>query len=221
MIVFYTAVGEYKILKDAKGNRYPVIMSEGKEHYLGKEEMLLWVSLMWHILTYNEAKKAFYQKEHDVCLLGDGLFEDYLDRLEQRGLVVSGCDYTALDALYKLVASLHLIPQNTGYLHRLGTFFSLTFKHGMPFNISKKLLVSQKLSQTQKRVIALSKKEDLSVAEVICRLENKEDCQDDLVCSPGNTMEKVIISGQFSPVRDYLIKEITNLYLRKQLVLSR
>lgn len=100
MMTLYTAVGCYKTGENSVEQRYPIILLGNKELLLDTHEMLLWSSLTWNILTFDEAKALFYEREMELHILSDLEFEHYLKRLAFRDLVASGTNYTGVDALY-------------------------------------------------------------------------------------------------------------------------
>ena len=65
MMKFYTAVAQYRLLRDEKGRPYPAVIKERQEFCLSIEEMILWASSLWRIHTYDELEKLFYQKESE------------------------------------------------------------------------------------------------------------------------------------------------------------
>ena len=59
MMTLYTAVGHYKIT----GKGLPLVTAGGRECALTPHELILWSSLAFRILTYDELKADFYKKE--------------------------------------------------------------------------------------------------------------------------------------------------------------
>lgn len=94
MLTLYTAVGKLQIRKNSAGKEYPLVMVGEKERTLTPYEMLLWSSLSWNILTFDETRALFYEREQEMHILSDLDFEYYLKRLIFRGLVVSGTGYS-------------------------------------------------------------------------------------------------------------------------------
>lgn len=62
MMKFYTAVGQYRLLRDEKGRPYPAVIKERQEFCLSIEEMILWASSLWRIHTLRRTGKAVLPK---------------------------------------------------------------------------------------------------------------------------------------------------------------
>lgn len=67
MIKLFTAIGNYKINKNEK----PVIVTSGRECVLDTHELLLWSSLAFRIMTYQEARAEFYAKERELHIMSE------------------------------------------------------------------------------------------------------------------------------------------------------
>ena len=121
MLTLYTAVGTLKFQKTTGGKSIPLVINDGQEYGLSDDELLLWSCLAFQILTLHELQDAYtlrqIQKEGPKGLS----FQHYLNRLSLRGLVVSGIGLTGVDALYRLLGSLTIIPFE-GYLFPSGSF---------------------------------------------------------------------------------------------------
>ncbi len=172
MMKFYTAIGQYKVITDETGRRYPVVIQDGKECCLSLEEMIIWASSLWKIHTYSELEKIFYRKEQEAHILGEADFDAYLSRLETRGLVVSGRDITDEGALYDLLSKLHVIPVRVSFFSKVTAFIHMTLVRKMPLSVTKKIFYKIPLSEDEKRVLHLSAKFPLSAAELIACFDN-------------------------------------------------
>ena len=86
MIRLYTAVGTFKFNKHG----LPTIVCADREYGLTSMELVLWSCLSFRILTYDELQKEFYEKERELHVLSEEEFDQYLNRLLQRKLVVCG-----------------------------------------------------------------------------------------------------------------------------------
>ena len=70
MIRLYTAVGTFKFNKHG----LPTIVCADREYGLTSMELVLWSCLSFRILTYDELRKEFYEKESsDAHSLGADL----------------------------------------------------------------------------------------------------------------------------------------------------
>lgn len=108
-----------KISKTTGGKSIPLVINDGQEYGLSDDELLLWSCLAFQILTLHELQDAYtlrqIQKEGPKGLS----FQHYLNRLSLRGLVVSGIGLTGVDALYRLLGSLTIIPLKDTFPIRL------------------------------------------------------------------------------------------------------
>lgn len=85
MLTLYTAIGNYRLTE--KG--LPLVTAGGQDCALDAHELLLWSSLAFRILTYQELRAEFYKKERELHILGELDFDHYLNRLIMRRLVAS------------------------------------------------------------------------------------------------------------------------------------
>ena len=124
MLTLYTAVGTLKFQKTTGGKSIPLVINDGQEYGLSDDELLLWSCLAFQILTLHELQDAYtlrqIQKEGPKGLS----FQHYLNRLSLRGLVVSGIGLTGVDALYRLLGSLTIIPLKDTFPIRLRSALS-------------------------------------------------------------------------------------------------
>lgn len=199
MITLYTSVGHYRLVPGKNDVSYPVITANGKEHRLDTKELLLWSSLMWSLLTYDELKNLYGEKEAELHLMDEQDFERYLKRLIFRGLVASGCGYTGLEALSDLLGHLYIKPITGGILAKVSAFFHLL--KNQPFRMAVQIFKKEKLNSSEKSVFQLSRNRHLSPAELIRRIETKEitfpdgssDYQQDVITAVANLYLKRLI----------------------------
>ena len=62
MITLCTAVGKYSLKKNNDGMLYPSVTVNLQEKALGIDEMILWSTLLWNIMTVDELKDAYSKK---------------------------------------------------------------------------------------------------------------------------------------------------------------
>lgn len=222
MITFYTAVGRYELRNDENGDRHPVIILNNKKHILDLQEMILWSSLMWKIHTLDELRAIFYKKEREAHMLGELSFEEYLDKLEKRGLIVSGCDYVGIDALYNLLSKLYIIPVTGSLFTKLSAFLHLTFVRSIPFRVTKNIFVKDKLTGDEKLVLALTQQAVLSTAELIkcvrkgaTDLASNDKVMDTLYDDEITTCDNIGIFSRFYAEQKPVLQAVSNLYLKK------
>ena len=166
-MTLYTALGKYELKKDTDGNKFPVIIAEEKEYTLDPWEMILWSSLIWNILTCDEVRNVFYAKEREAHILGELPCESYIDRLENKGLIVSGHGITAADALHDLLSGLYVIPKQANLLSKTAAFLHLTFMRRIPYKVTKHIFDKPRFSTAEAKVMKLAVQNRLSVGELI------------------------------------------------------
>lgn len=97
MMTFYSAVGCYQIRKE-NGRNVPYIQKLGKLYPLSIPEFVIWSTLLWEVLTYNELEK-FYQAQIRALPVKTPPLDDCwtLDPAKACG---EGCRVYGRDALY-------------------------------------------------------------------------------------------------------------------------
>ena len=225
MVTFYTALGRYELRKAGNG-RHPIVILNRREYSLSIQEMILWSSLMWSIHTFDELKKIFYQKEREARVLGDADYEDYLARMERRGLLASGKGYTAVEALYALVAKLYIVPLSESLWTRLGAFLHLTFLRRIPFAVTKKIFAAPGLTPDEKHLLSLARQAPLTGEDLIRCVDSRAadiSSESKLMAAlypdgipPDGSRNE--FAGITSPNRIPVTQTVVNLYLRKQIL---
>ena len=100
MMTFYSAVGCYRIRKE-NGRNVPYIQKLGKLYPLSIPEFVIWSTLLWEVLTYNELEK-FYQAQIRALAVKTPPLDELLELLIRRKLVVKGVGYTGCTVQYAL-----------------------------------------------------------------------------------------------------------------------
>ena len=221
MMTLYTAIGTYKL--NAKG--LPTVVSGNREYGLVASELILWSSLSFRILTYQELRKKFYEQERELHILGDMDFDHYLNRLMMRGLIASGKDCTGADALYDLLGHLHVQAVPDGWLEKVLTFAKLTLCRKMSITKAAGVFHSEKLEPMEEQVLTLVKNQTLSTAELIrctengqTTLKNNEELMECLYSDEDSDCEKLVMEGRFSGIRYTVLSAVANLYMKQRIV---
>ncbi|MCM1188539.1 MAG: hypothetical protein NC541_04490 [bacterium] len=219
MLTLYTAIGNYRLTE--KG--LPIVTAGGRDCALDAHELLLWSSLAFRILTYQELKAEFYEKERELHILGELDFDHYLNRLTMRRLVASGRDCTGVDALYDLLGHLYLQPAPNGIAVRTASFLKLILGRRLPFRKALAVFHTERLEPMEKQVLALLRHEMLSTAEVIrctekgkTRLKNSSELMDCLYRDEDSDCEGIVTDCRVSEARFPVLAAIANLYLKQQ-----
>lgn len=219
MLTLYTAIGNYRLTE--KG--LPLVTAGGRDCALDAHELLLWSSLAFRILTYQELRTEFYEKERELHILGELDFDHYLNRLIMRRLVASGKDCTGVDALYDLLGHLYLQPAPNSIAVKTVSFLKLLFGRRLPFRKALAVFHAEKLEPMEKQVLALLRHEMLSTAEVIqctengkTRLKDSNDLMDCLYRERDVDCESIVTDCRVSETRFPVLTAVANLYLKQQ-----
>lgn len=220
MMTLYTAIGNYRLAQ----NGLPLVTTGGRDCALDTHELLLWSSLAFRILTYQELRAEFYEKERELHILGELDFDHYLNRLIIRRLVASGRDCTGVDALYDLLGHLYVQPAPDSILVKAASFFKLFFGRRLP--LGKALLVfhSEKLDPMEKQIMALLRHQMLSTAELIgCaengkhRLKNSSELMECLYHDEDSDCDSIVTDCRLSETRFPVLTAVANLYFKQQI----
>ena len=220
MITLYTAIGNYKL--NAHG--LPTIFTGDNEYALNTHELILWTILAFRILTYQELKKEFYAKERELHILGELDFDHYLNRLKVRRLIVSGQDYTGIDALYDLIGHLHVqaIPGNL-FLRTI-TFLKLWLISRISFAKASLVLHTEKPEPLEKQILSLVRHQTLSTAELILciqngttRLHNSQELIELLYSDELTDCESILSDCRINDSRYLVLTAIVNLYFKQRI----
>ena len=220
MLTLYTAIGTYRLTE--KG--LPLVTVGGRDCALDAHELLLWSSLAFRILTYQELKAEFYKKERELHILGELDFDHYLNRLIMRRLVASGKDCTGVDALYDLLGHLYLQPAPNSILVKTVSFFKLLLGRKFPFRKALTVFHSERLDPMEKQVMALLRHQMLSTAELIgCtengkhRLKNNDELMECLYHDETTDCDSIVTDCRVSETRFPVLTAVANLYFKQQI----
>lgn len=221
MMTLYTAVGRYKIT----GKGLPLVTAGGRECALTPHELILWSSLAFRILTYDELKADFYKKEKELHIFGELDFDHYLNRLIMRRLIASGRDCTGADALYDLLSPLYLQSSHVSFPAKVFTFVKLCLHHGTSARQAASIFHSERLEPMEKQLVSLLNGQMLSTAELIqCarkdikQLKNKNELMECLYQDDNTDCDSLIIESRFTELSIPVLTAVTNLYFKQQVV---
>ncbi len=227
-MTLYTAIGKYEFRKDKEGNRLPVIIDEEKEYTLDIWEMILWSSLIWNIHTHDEITNIFYKKEREVHVLGELSCETYIDRLENKGLVVSGHGITAVDALHDLLSKLYVIPVTANFFTKSAAFLHLTFMKRIPYKVTRHIFDKPQFSAAEAKVMKLAGQNRLSVGELIKCVEcgivdvsTNDKLMDSLYTDDITTYKNIGTLFRTYDSCNPVLEAVATLYLNKHILFER
>ena len=136
MKMLYTANGRYIRCCTEEGTR-PVIIVCEKEYEVDVQEFMLWSILNWRILR-EDAIGSYYEKMvSNTNVTIHRSWQDCVQRLLVRGLIVASTGETEYDALYDLLACRFIIPIGAAWPLRVLSFLKLTFLEGISWKITR------------------------------------------------------------------------------------
>ena len=218
----YAAVGHFKCHRTLDGKKYPVVIVGRKEYMLDVQEMTVWSSLAWRILTRSQIAEAYLKLTRGLSFTPRRTLDDC------RGLVAEGRGGSEYEALYDLLSCLYIAPVSANPFLRFGAFLKLWIWDGMPFSKAIHLFSRPKCSVEERQIVRLANQALLSSAELIKCAERgvrtlHSDAQlmdclyDDELTTSENLPILMAASRQARPVS----AAIANLYLHKQIVFER
>ena len=224
MVTYYTALGRM-ITKIENGTKIPIIVIEDSEYQMSIDELIIWGSLHWNFLVKDTLEKEYSRKKMKNRFFNDTSFEQTLRRLETRGLVVSGTDYLAADALYGLIGKLKIRPVRFALTDKLKSMAYLYFVQGVPFAKCYTAYFGTEITPNEKNVLRLSKKVGITASEIIKCAENdikdiksEDDIMDKVYSQEEATFETIAVQSRFSELKSDIVKAVANLYLKKKII---
>ena len=170
MKMLYTANGRYIRCCTEEGTR-PVIIVCEKEYEVDVQEFMLWSILNWCILREEEISSFYEKMASSSNVTIHRSWQDCVQRLLVRGLIVVGTGDTEYDALYDLLSCRFIIPIGAAWPLRVLSFLKLTFLEGISWKITRRLFHVDARSACEKKVIRLARQTPLSCAEIIKCIE--------------------------------------------------
>ena len=223
MMTLYTALGTYHMTPDGT----PCILSDDQEFALDIHELLLWSILAFRILTYDEIRREFYEKEQELHIMADTDLDHYLNRLTIRRLIISGRDESGMDALYDLFGRLYLKKTPDDLLTKLTAFLDLWLFKRIPFRKAKAVFESPALEPLEKKLLRMIDRQLLSTAELIqCAARGHFDIKDsdeliDCLYADAETDYKSIVADtRTMDERRPFLSAVANLYLKQRITLQ-
>lgn len=224
----YAAVGIFKLNHKDKREIYPSVILSGNECKLDIQEMSIWASLNWHILSYEQLYAYYKEREEKFDFICSRSFENSLNRLCVRGLIAEGVGDTDEEALYNLISKLYIIPLYQSSLIRTISFFKLILLHNVPFTKAKAVFEFDRKTRDEKRIMKLAFSAPMSTAEIIKCVDKNISCilcEDDVVeflyDDKEVTSDNISETTRNLPATRPVISAISNLYLRKQILFER
>lgn len=227
MTSLYTAVGRFERRTNENG-QYPVVIVNRNEYMVDIPEMIIWTCLNWRILELPQVEVLYDNMARNATATGYMGCQGYVERLIQRGLIVSGIGDGGSDALYDLLSDLYVIPVTSSIFVKLAAFMKFFFIDGIPFRKAKEVFRSEALSEPEKRVIGLARQAQLSTAEVmkcvetdVYDLSNDEKVMSALYDDDITTCDNIGCYAKLFSKQRSVLETVATLYLRKLIIFER
>ncbi len=228
MLTLYTAVGNLTIRKGSNQKQYPVILLNQREYALVPQELVLWTSLAFQILTRQELEKLYTTELTKQKISDDLSFEHFLRRLLLRGLITEGNGLTGVDALYGLLGTLYIEPVKNTRSIRLFTCIQQFIDGGMKMSDIGKHLKAPANSKLEELILKLTHMLPLSVAELLGYMELGEQidiplhqAMDVLYKEKEETCDTLAQKARINHMQLPVLQAIGNLYLHKQILFQQ
>ena len=171
MKMLYTANGRYIRCCTEEGTR-PVIIVCEKEYEVDVQEFMLWSILNWRILREDEIGSYYEKMVSNINVTIHRSWQDCVQRLLVRGLIVAGTGDTEYDALYDLLC-LPIYHSHWGSMAAAGAVIPETDVFGghLLENHSPPVPCGCPQYPAREKVIRLARQTPLSCAEIIKSIE--------------------------------------------------
>ena len=224
----YTAVGQLHFRGSAMGNRCPILVVNGNETTPNMSEMILWSTLYWQILTDNELETQFAAKKKELNYADSMSASAVMYWMMRRGLTREGVGDTYEDALYALLSRLYITPIEVNPLLDVVSFLRMVFSDRLPVKTALQVFNRDRRTDGEKKIMKLIHKVKLTTAETVrcfdrnvMDLQNEDEVVEKLYQDDYTTSENIADEMRSSPVCRSVLTDISNLYLRKQIVFDR
>ena len=223
MLTLYTAVGTLKFQKSSQGKQIPLVINNGQEYGLSEDELLLWSCLAFQVLQIHELQDAYTLRRLQMNRPEGLPFYPYLNRLSLRGLIVKGCGLTGVDALYRLLGGLTILPVEDTFSIRLFGCIQLYLEGTIDKRDFGRYLKKKKCTPMETTILKLAGKVPLTTAELVTSIDQKKDIHtesdimDQLYTEPETTYQTLVNDVQLHHTQYPVLQAIGNLYLNKQI----
>lgn len=226
MLTLYTAVGHLVLRKEQSHTNHPMVLIGRQEYGLVPEELILWSSLAFQILTLEELKNFYQEGLETQEISSSASFEYFLRRLLMRGLITKGSGLTGVDALYRLLGSLYLKPIKDSWFLRLFTCIQLYTNGTIPLSEFQQRLKKPENTKLEALILGLSHELSLSVAELLEYVDSQSELPpkialQELYDTTDKTCDTLADQVQIHKTQLPVLQAIGNLYLHKQIMFNK
>jgi len=223
MMTFYAAVGSYRI-KTEDGHKVPYIQKLGKLYPISIPEFVIWSTLLWEVMTYDELAK-FYQQQIRELKGNVPAFDEMLNMLIKRKLIIRGIGYTGRDALYNMLSDAFVIPFRISGGRKMLNVLSLWCGGKITLLDAHKIMKTRISTDAEDRVMALVEQTPLSSSEIIrCFERNITDVSttEKVIAGvyPDSTQDTIANEEFMSAHSGQVLEAISNLYLNREVILE-
>ena len=224
----YTAVGQLHFRGNTGGNRCPILIVNGSETTPNMSEMILWSSLYWQILSEEELEERYAAKKREVNYEDGRSASAVMFWMMRCGLIEEGVGESHKDALYDLLSRLYITTIEVNPLLDVVSFARMVLSDGMPMKEAAQVFHRDRKTDGEKKIMKLLHKVKLTTAETVrcfernvLDLQNEDEVVEKLYQDDYTTSENIADEMRYSPVCKDVLTDISNLYLRKQIVFDR
>ena len=223
MMTFYAAVGSYRI-KTEDGHKVPYIQKLGKLYPISIPEFVIWSTLLWEVMTYDELEK-FYQQQIGELKGKAPAFDEMLNMLIKRKLIIRGIGYTGRDALYNMLSDAFVIPFRISGGRKMLNVLRLWCGGKISLLDAHKIMKPRSSTEAEDRVMALVEQTPLSTSEIIrCFERNIADVSttEKVIAGvyPDSTQDTIANEEFMSAHSGQVLEAISNLYLNREIILE-
>ena len=232
MVKVYTALGRFdtKLVKSKSGKtvKVPIVKMKDKDYILSADELIIWSSLAWNILTKDELTTAFNNKRTELRNFADVSVNAVISGLAGRGLIAAGQDILLTDAVYRLISNLKIYHLKVDIWAKIRSFAHLVLVRRVA--VKKALRVFKEYApdiDSEVKILKLVSKMDLSTAELIKCFDsgnqniNSVEKLIDAICETDSTAGSLAGEMQFSDYNKLIIQAITNLYINRSIIFEK
>ena len=223
MMTFYTAVGTCRVLTE-ENMKVPYIQKLGRLHEISVPEFLIWSTLLWQVMSYDELKEIYEDQMDQMDIEGPD-FDKLLSLLTKRKLIAKGIGYTGVDALYNMLADAFIIPYRVSEFKRFRKLVSLCLKGHIGVLDLIKCAKMPVLEVDEQRVIDLVEQTPLSTAELVrCFERGIHDVStaskviEGIYTDEESDQKHIKNEEATASLRNDVLQAVSNLYLNRKII---
>lgn len=223
MMTFYAAIGTYRI-KNEDGHKVPYIQKLGKLYPISIPEFVIWSTLLWEVMTYEELEKHYNEQIRELKAKTP-CFNELLEMLVKRKLIIKGIGYTGADALYNMLADAFVIPFRISGGRKLWSVLKLWHKGKLSAADAHRIMKVRTGSKMEDRVTRLVEQTPLSTSEIIRCVERgiTDVSTPDKVINGvyPNSVQATISNEEFmADCSGAVLEAVSTLYLNREIILE-